>query len=428
MYTKALELSSIVPTMQGYNKAKLALREFRKDKDGRKLRTALSNNPLNSFLKENGCKIVSKALLVFYPKTRITCIECGELVNWNASTCDYNKYCSHYCKNSSPIFIKQRRKTCKELYGHANYLASEECKAHTKELINEQFGVDYISQAPEIKEKKRQTALVNYGYNSHTQSPEWQAECEKSWSNNNPMHKRKSVKKMKQTNLEKYGVDNPSKNLEVQEKIKQVITERYGVDNIFKSEEFKEYMKQPEVLKQKLKNYKKTSLAVYGYESPTQHPDVLDKMQKSNFAVTTIECLGNEVQCQGYEERVCNWLQEQKGVRKISNPRLSLPYKFCRKRRRYIPDLLVNKKGKKLLIEVKSEFTLGCSLRKGVTNATRFRQNKAKFKAAVKYCNENNMKFFIFLVVGKTLHIIKNPTGRLVSDIKNAYKLDFTGF
>ena len=67
------------------------------------------------------------------------------------------------------------------------------------------------------------------------------------------------VKKFKETNLERYGVEMPMQNKEIRNKQKEVFIKNYGVDNPFISNDFKE-------------KYKNTSLKNYGVEHPPLFP------------------------------------------------------------------------------------------------------------------------------------------------------------
>jgi hypothetical protein len=66
------------------------------------------------------------------------------------------------------------------------------------------------------------------------------------------------VEKMKQTCLEKYGVDNPFKNEEIKEKIKQTNLEKYGVENYAQTEECKEKAKQTNLERYSVEYYSQT--------------------------------------------------------------------------------------------------------------------------------------------------------------------------
>ena len=70
--------------------------------------------------------------------------------------------------------------------------------------------------------------------------------------------------KIKETNLEKYGVEHSLQSKEVREKGKQTNLEKYGVENPFQSEDIKEKIKA-------------TNLEKYGCENPSQSQDIKNK-------------------------------------------------------------------------------------------------------------------------------------------------------
>jgi hypothetical protein len=99
--------------------------------------------------------------------------------------------------------------------------------------------------------------------------------------------------KMKETNLQKYGVVHPMKNAEFKEKCNQIILEKYGVKHISQSDKIKEQKKatsiekygvefvlQSEIVKNKSKS---TNLERYGVENPQQNKIIKDKTMETNL-------------------------------------------------------------------------------------------------------------------------------------------------
>ena len=75
--------------------------------------------------------------------------------------------------------------------------------------------------AKEIEDKVKQTNLDRYG-----------VEC--------TLHAKEIEDKVKQTNLERYGVENPAQSKEVKDKIKQTTLEQFGVECVFYLEEYRD--------------------------------------------------------------------------------------------------------------------------------------------------------------------------------------------
>ena len=76
--------------------------------------------------------------------------------------------------------------------------------------------------------------------------------------------------KIRQTNLERYGVENPNQSKEIQNKTKKTNLERYGVENPNQSKEIREKTKQ-------------TNLERYGVESPLQSKEIQEKIKQTNL-------------------------------------------------------------------------------------------------------------------------------------------------
>jgi glucan-binding YG repeat protein len=97
------------------------------------------------------------------------------------------------------------------------------------------------------------------------------------------------MKKVKSTNLEKYGVENPFQSEEVKEKGKATCLEKYGVENPFQSEEVKEKIKA-------------TCLEKYGVENPSQNSEIAERTSKASYSRKDYTLpSGKIIQVQGYE-------------------------------------------------------------------------------------------------------------------------------
>ena len=124
----------------------------------------------------------------------------------------------------------------------------------------------------EIKQKIKQTCLEKYGVDNYNKTKESKEKIKQTclekygveyfWQSN------ECKEKIKQTCLEKYGVDSPLKSEKIRNKGKQTCLEKYGVDNPAKLEENKEKVKQ-------------TCLKKYGTISTTQCKEIRDKIKQS---------------------------------------------------------------------------------------------------------------------------------------------------
>ena len=154
--------------------------------------------------------------------------------------------CSKECKS------ELKRRTCIEKYGGPSPTSSPEIQAKIKSTNLEKYGVESLFQSAEYRQKVSDDYYAKTGYRHHWENPEVRAKSEAKWK-------------------EHYGEDvkSPLKAKAVREQIKETSLERYGVDNVWKSPEIRE----------KISN---TNLERYGYENPLSNPEVQDKVRKTN--------------------------------------------------------------------------------------------------------------------------------------------------
>jgi hypothetical protein len=99
--------------------------------------------------------------------------------------------------------------------------------------------------------------------------------------------------KAKQTNIERYGVDNAFKDADIREKAKQTNLERYGVDNVFKDATIREKAKKTNIERYGVDNVfkdadirekaKQTNIERYGTETPFHSSAIQDKIKQTNL-------------------------------------------------------------------------------------------------------------------------------------------------
>ena len=124
----------------------------------------------------------------------------------------------------------------------------------------------------EIKQKIKQTCIEKYGVDNYSKTKESKEKikqtCLEKYGVEYFWQSDECKEKIKQTCLEKYGVDSPLKSEKIRNKGKQTCLEKYGVDNPAKLEENKEKVKQ-------------TCLKKYGTISTTQCKEIRDKIKQS---------------------------------------------------------------------------------------------------------------------------------------------------
>ena len=149
----------------------------------------------------------------------------------------------------------------------------EYCKT-IRQIYDVSGGYCKICTKNKRKEKVKQTCIERYGVEHHFQSQEakdkYKQTCIERFGVENPMQSQEIKDKYKQTCIERYGVENASQSQEVKDKMKATCIERYGVENAFQSQEVKDKIKQ-------------TCIERFGVEYPSQSQEVKDKKIETCF-------------------------------------------------------------------------------------------------------------------------------------------------
>lgn len=141
--------------------------------------------------------------------------------------------------------------------------------ANFRKQIKDTYGVDNVSQADEVKERKKQTTLRNYGVES-------------------PMQSKVVQEKVKATNRRVYGVDTVLVQPEVQERARAATRAKYGVDYPWQSAAIRKRMqadfmekwggKTPWTSPKFMAKYHSDSMDRYGTFWPSQSDEVKGKI------------------------------------------------------------------------------------------------------------------------------------------------------
>lgn len=157
------------------------------------------------------------------------CVACGNHVKLKST--GFRMYCSCKCAANSSSTIKAREQTCMERYGVSYISQVSEIKEKTKQTMRERYGVEHALQSKDIYKKFEQTCIERYGVRMPSTLDSIQekvkATCEERYGgrwNGSELIKEKT----QATNIERYGVQCPSQAEEVKEKTKQTCIERHG--------------------------------------------------------------------------------------------------------------------------------------------------------------------------------------------------------
>lgn len=165
--------------------------------------------------------------------------------------------------------------------------------------------------------------------------------------NRTPEQARKRKEKIRQTCLDKYGVEHYFASKGVREKIKSVFLERYGVENPSQIESVKNKKEQ-------------TCLENYGVLNPSQSPKVQSKKTKTAKKKSVVAKNGKIFLLEGYENWAVQTLLEDHAEedilvhKEIHREIGKIEYTFGTKKSVYHPDIYIKSKNK--IIEVKSVY------------------------------------------------------------------------
>ena len=144
--------------------------------------------------------------------------------------------------------------------------------------------------------------------------------------------------------MQKYGVNSVLQNSETKQKIKNTMIERYGVENPSQNEEIQ------------------TSLQRYGVNHPSQNAEYMDNLAKLSFKLKDyILPTGNIIKIQGYEHFAYNDLLQKENILEedIINGCKNVPIIWYedenRIKRRHFVDIFIPSQNR--CIEIKSTWT-----------------------------------------------------------------------
>lgn len=170
---------------------------------------------------------INERLYMFYNNMidRPVCNTCGKPVKFFGYTKGFGQHCCAKCTQADKTVRDKYKESCKDIYGENFYNV--------------------------FNEKGKQTKKKKYG--------------DKNYNN---------LSKMKQTCLERYGVENAMMSKEIQERSKQTCLERYGAESYILSEEYRDN------LSVYLDRSRQTCLERYGVPIVTQNTEIKQKISK----------------------------------------------------------------------------------------------------------------------------------------------------
>lgn len=163
------------------------------------------------------------------------------------------------------------------------------CKCGCGQFVKT-IGANYVlghcNKDPEVKRKKKETCLKNYGVEFSFQSDQCKQKskntCLKKYGTEYSSQNITNREKYKKTCMDKYGVSNPSKLKEIKEKKKNTCLKNYGVESPYQSK----------VIKTKIKKTCQNRYGGIGFSSKLLNGRVTDmilkRYQVNNYSKTIL--------------------------------------------------------------------------------------------------------------------------------------------
>ena len=224
------------------------------------------------------------------------------------------------------------------------------------------------------QEKVKQTCIERYGVENPQQLQDVKDKskqtCIERYGVECPMKSQEVKDKSKQTCFNNFGVEHPSQSQEVKDKSKQTCFNNFGVEHPSQSQEVKDKSKQTCIERygveyswqsQEVKDKsKQTCIERYGVEYPMQNAEFSEKVSKNayNLKEFNFPC-GTTIQVQGYESILLkNLVKEGYTYEDIIVKRTEVPeiwYDKDNNKHRYYCDIYIPKIN--TIYEVKSTWT-----------------------------------------------------------------------
>ena len=284
--------------------------------------------------------------------------------------------CSRACAAEYAL-RKAQEKTIKK-HGVPNFFMSKEFQDNRIKYLQQRYGQEVTGPTlvPGAAEKIERTSLQHFGVTHFARA--------------------QSVKDKKaKTNVKRYGAITVLRTKDVRQKVKDICLEKYGVEHPSKAKIIKDKKRQTQKEKksQMVTNQRLTMLAKYGANSLYSIKDVIKPLCSLKRKFTTFR--GRVIQCYGYENVFIDFLQRFNNIKSVTTDKNKIPvipYTFKKKDHEYFPDILVTlTNGERIVVEVKSTWTL-------TMQGKASRKNNAKFKQAATHLKELGYQFAVALI------------------------------
>lgn len=201
----------------------------------------------------------------------ISCDDCGEFFTPNQRKLREN------VRVCSPCLKIRHSKRMKELTSSGKVgFANQRNQEAAKSAVRAKYGVDNVSQVPEIRKRAKETMVERYGAESSFSSPELRDRISKTnlerYGAENPFASEQIKSSIRETLLDLYGVENVTLNPDIRAKQLETMNSRYGVNQPLQHREFYE-------------TQRNTLLERYGLDNSAKLPEVREKSRALRLAV-----------------------------------------------------------------------------------------------------------------------------------------------
>lgn len=289
-------------------------------------------------------------------------------------------YGGAFCKECTKKNTSRKKKeTCIKLYGVDNPSYLDEIKKKKEETYMANYG-DHPKRTKEVQDKYINTCLERYGCVNSAQTEEVKKKIKETFNekyNGHPMFDETIKNKVKETCIEKYN-GHPMLDNNIKNKVKETCLERYGG-----------YPMQNDTIKKKVKE---TCLEKYGCH-PAQTPEVMEKVMKASKSYKKYTMPSGEIRnVQGYEPFALNILLKEYNEEQIKTERKDMPiieYTINEKNKRYFPDIYIPDSN--LIIEVKSDWIYNKQLELNQAKEKYTREKGYKYEVWIFDCKGNRL-------------------------------------
>lgn len=196
--------------------------------------------------------------------------------------------------SQAEVVKRKKREAAQRRYGVDSPLAAPEVRAKIATTVREHYGVENVSQAQRVKDRKVASSRARYGVDHVLQAsevrqaqlrtlrerfPDLPADAAGALASPTIRHRAQD------THRERHGVENPFELEQTQQQVRQSMLERHGVENASLS---------PQIRQRRLETFRER----FGVDNPFQHPAV-----KAASRVTNLERYGVEFIAQLPESR-----------------------------------------------------------------------------------------------------------------------------